>query len=54
MCAINLQLSLEEISPDPSHQILTSQEILTLGQPFFHLVQSWNEFISFSSQSMWL
>lgn len=52
MCAINLQLSLEEISPDPSHQILTSQEILTLGQPFFHLVQSWKEFISFSSLSM--
>lgn len=50
MCAIHLQLSLEEISPDPSHQILTSQEILTLGQPFFHSVQSWKEFISFSSK----
>lgn len=52
MCAINLQLSLEAISPDPSHQISTSQEILTLEQPSFHLVQSWKERISLGSLNM--
>lgn len=52
MCAINLQLSLEEISPHPSHQISTSQETLTLGQPSSHLVQSWKEQTSFGSLLM--